>query len=131
MDTSILPRIKRCLAQVLAVDEGEIEETHRLIDDLGADSLDLVELMFALEQEFNIRLSREDMNLSAQLGLPEHEIHNNEVLTDRALVRLRELFPNARDFFQAGITRRHLAALLTVAEVARTVQRKLVAAFKP
>jgi hypothetical protein len=49
--------------------------------DLAADPLDLVELMFLLEQEFGIRLTREDLSLSAQLSLPDEELRTGEVLT--------------------------------------------------
>ena len=81
------------LGEVLALDPQEINPEHRLLDDLGAESLDLVELMFLLEQEFDITLNKKDMSLSGQLGLPEEEIHQDEVLTRNALELLRERFP--------------------------------------
>ena len=65
---------------------------------------------------------------ASQLELPEDEIHQDEVLTPQALALLRERFPGARELLHEGITRRHLAALLTVSEVARSVESKLAAA---
>jgi len=121
----IVSLVRRCVGEVLAVDPAGITAQSHLVDDLGADSLDLVELMYMLEQELQIRLGERDISLSAQLGLSEDEIHHNEVLTPKALELLRERFPNARDILKDGITRRHLAALLTVEEVARMLQRKL------
>ncbi|HOX45434.1 MAG TPA: acyl carrier protein [Myxococcota bacterium] len=123
--TDTLERVRKRVAEVLALQVAEVRPESRLMDDLGAESLDLVELMYLLEQEFGLRLSREDMSLSAQLGIPEEEIHKDEVLTERALVALREHFPHARDFLKPGLTRRHLAQLLTVEEIARGVQKKL------
>jgi acyl carrier protein len=119
-------RVKKCVAEVLAKHPAEVQAGSRLLDDLGADSLDLVELMYLLEQEFDIRLSREDLSLSGQLGIPEESIHENEVLTPQALALLRERFPDAGSLLVEGIQRKHLAALLTVEEVARSVDRKLV-----
>ena len=123
--SDVVDRVRKRLAEVLAIVPDEILPESKLVDDLGAESLDLVELMYMLEQEFDIQLSRDDLSLSAQLGIPEDEIHDNEVLTARALELLREHFPKAKDLLQDGITRRHLAALLTVEEIARAVRKKV------
>ena len=118
-------RVRKCVAEVLALDLDQVTPESRLMQDLGAESLDLVELMYMLEQDFDIRLSRDDLSLSAQLGIPEEELHQEEVLTPKALELLRERFPQAQDILKEGITRRHLAVLLTVAEVARSVHKRL------
>jgi len=121
----IVARVSARVAEVLALDAGEVKPESRLINELGAESLDLVELMYLLEQEFKIRLSKDDMSLSAQLGMPEEELHDKEVLTPKALELLRQRFPRAADDLKQGITRRHLATLLTVEEIAKSVERKL------
>lgn len=118
-------RVAKCVAEVLALEPSDVRPESRLMEDLGAESLDLVELMYLLEQEFRIKLAREDMSLSAQLGIPEEEIHHEEVLTPKALELLRQRFPNAGGLLKEGILRRHLAALLTVEEMARAIERKL------
>ena len=125
MSENTIDRVARCVNEVLALEPGKVQPTSRLMQDLGADSLDLVELMYVVEQEFDITLAKEDLSLTAQLGLPEDEIHDHEVLTPAALERLRERFPWAQAMFVPGLTRKHLAALLTVEEVARAVDRKL------
>lgn len=125
MQNDVLARVKKCLSEVLALSVDEIEPDMRLVDDLGAESLDLVELMYLLEQEFNIQLSKKDMSLSSQLGLRDEEIHTDEVLTPKALNLLKEQFPWAQSVLVEGATRNHLAALLTVQEVANAVRKKL------
>jgi acyl carrier protein len=120
----IVPRVARCVAEVLALEPGQVRPESRLMDELGADSLDLVELMYLLEQEFDVTLSKDDMSLTAQLGLAEEQIHEQERLTPLALERLRERFPWARDLLVDGITRRHLGALVTVETFARAIERK-------
>ena len=127
MSDEIVRRVASCVGQVLALSKDEVRPESRLIDELGADSLDLVELMFVLEQEFHITLNERDMSLSAQLGLPDSEIHHEEVLTPRALELLRARYPAAQEILADGATRRSLAKLVTVEEVARTVERKLSA----
>ncbi len=125
MDQEIIDRVRGCVAEVLALDEEEVEASSSLITNLGAESLDLVELMYLLENEFSILLSRSDVSISAQLGLPEEEVHNDEVLTARALELLRARFPDAGDILREGATLNGLAELLTVEEVARSVAAKM------
>lgn len=120
-----LQRISRCVAQVLAKNPTEVTPQSRLLDDLGADSLDLVELMYVLEDEFTLKLDKQDLSLSAQLGLPESEVHKNEVLTPKALEVLRVRYPQAEALLQEGVTRARLASLLTVEALAAGIQNKL------
>ena len=128
MDVSIIERVQKCVRKVLALKPDEVTPESRLMSDLGAESLDLVELMYVLEEEFAIQLDQKDMSLSAQLGLPETELHQSEVLTPRALELLRARFPKAGSLLRDGATRRQLSALLTVEEIARSVEKKLTAA---
>ena len=121
----VVTRVARRVAEVLARSPAEVKPESRLMTDLGAESLDLVELMFLLEQEFGIRLNREDLSLSAQLGLTEEELRSGEVLTPRAVAILRERYPGAGNVLHEGVTRRELASLLTVEEIARSVRTRL------
>lgn len=50
---TILDRVKKIVVDQLGVDEKEVVETASFVDDLGADSLDLVELVMSLEEEFS------------------------------------------------------------------------------
>jgi acyl carrier protein len=127
MDPAVVERVKACVARVVAVAPEAVLPESRLTQDLGYDSLDLVELMFVLEQAFAIRLEQEDMSLSAQLGLPEAELHHNEVLTPRALELLRARYPTAGALLKDGIARKDLVALVSVEGIAATVERKLFA----
>lgn len=125
MSGDTIDHVKQCLAEVLAINPGEIDEKASLIHDLGADSLDLVELMFVIERKFGVRLTQDDLRLTRQLGLSEEEIHVEEVVTPLARERLLELFPDAAHVLVEGVTRRQLAVLLTVRQVAASVDEKL------
>jgi len=50
---TVFERVKKVVVDQLGVDEKEVVSTARFVDDLGADSLDLVELVMALEEEFS------------------------------------------------------------------------------
>ena len=57
---AIEEKVKQIVAEQLGVDEGQVTENASFMDDLGADSLDTVELVMALEEEFDIEISDED-----------------------------------------------------------------------
>ena len=54
--SDIAERVKKIVVELLGVDEGKVAEGASFIDDLGADSLDTVELVMAFEEEFNVEI---------------------------------------------------------------------------
>ena len=58
--SSIEERVKKIVAEQLGVKEDEIQNTASFVEDLGADSLDTVELVMALEEEFETEIPDED-----------------------------------------------------------------------
>lgn len=57
---STLDRVKKVVVEQLDVNEGEVAPEASFVDDLGADSLDVVELVMGLEEEFDIEIPDED-----------------------------------------------------------------------
>ncbi|RLC06723.1 MAG: acyl carrier protein [Deltaproteobacteria bacterium] len=57
---SIEDKVKKIIAEKLSVDLVEVIPEASFVDDLGADSLDLVELIMTMEEEFDIDISDED-----------------------------------------------------------------------
>ena len=60
--------VKKIVAEQLNVDESEIKLESSFIDDLGADSLDTVELVMAFEEEFGIEITDEDADKIKTVG---------------------------------------------------------------
>lgn len=60
--SDIEQRVKQAVAEQLSLDAESIKNEASFMDDLGADSLDLVELVMALETEFDITIPDEDSN---------------------------------------------------------------------
>ena len=60
MSTTVQERLTKIIVDQLGVDESEVVPGASFIDDLNADSLDLVELIMSLEEEFKLQISDED-----------------------------------------------------------------------
>lgn len=64
----MLEKVKEIIVEKLNVDESKITENTNFKDDLNADSLDLFELVMALEDEFDIEVPSEDLEQFATVG---------------------------------------------------------------
>ncbi|HEY9909282.1 MAG TPA: acyl carrier protein [Thermosynechococcaceae cyanobacterium] len=58
-DTEILEKVQKIVSEQLGVDTGEVNPQASFANDLGADSLDVVELVMALEEEFDVEIPDE------------------------------------------------------------------------
>lgn len=65
---SVEDRIKKIIAEQLGVEEDEVADNASFVDDLGADSLDTVELVMALEEEFDVEIPDEDAEKIQTVG---------------------------------------------------------------
>ena len=61
MDQELFARFSKCAVEVLSVAEDQVTPEARFGDDLDADSLDLVELVMALEEEFDVNVEEEEL----------------------------------------------------------------------
>ncbi len=65
---STFDRVKKVVVDQLEVSEEEVTANASFVDDLGADSLDVVELVMALEEEFDVEIPDEDAEKIATVG---------------------------------------------------------------
>ncbi|HYA21673.1 MAG TPA: acyl carrier protein [Thermoproteota archaeon] len=65
---SVESKVKKVLAETLGVDEAEVKRDSRFVEDLGVESLDTVEIVAALEEEFDIEIPDEDAERNVTVG---------------------------------------------------------------
>ena len=74
---SVEEKVKEIIVDQLGVDENQVVANASFIEDLGADSLDTVELVMALEEEFDVEISDEDAEKISKVQDAIDYINNN------------------------------------------------------
>jgi acyl carrier protein len=121
----IYSKVSATLVEALNVDEDEIQPTSTLQGDLGAESIDFLDIVFRLEREFGIKIPRGELFPEAIFqGDPEF-VENGKV-TDKGLKELREKMPFADlGAFEKNPEVTAISDLFTVNMITRYVQGKL------
>ena len=90
----IFKRVKPQLVEALGVDEGDVAMTSRLQADLGAESIDFLDIVFRLEREFNLKIDRNEL-FPESIFQGDPKLIQNGMLTPDGLAELREKMPYA------------------------------------
>ncbi len=116
-DPQIYAVVHRCFAEALGLEDDEISPDSRIIDDLGAESLDFLDIVYRLERAFDIRIPRGGVEQASREGLEEGEEYEvNGILTEKAIARLAEAMPEVpRDEFKPGLKASEVPLLFRVA----------------
>lgn len=112
------------IADSLAVDESKVVLEARLIDDLGADSLDFVDLVFAIEKEFGVKVREADFQFLSRLDFSSPDVMRDGFITRNTIDSLMPLLPGlaaAED--PDRITPRQLFSYLTVESLCLMIER--------
>ena len=115
MNQEIFNKVKDIIVDVLVIDEDKVQASSRLIADLGAESIDFLDLVFQLEKEFSIKIPRGQLEKNARGQLTEAEFEQNGVLTEKGLVALKSyLCEVPQDYFKSSMKTNEIPALFTV-----------------
>jgi acyl carrier protein len=126
MYEAIFPKVQEAIQESLGVAKEKITIKARLIDDLGSDSLDLLDILFALEEKFEIKIKRGQIEAWARQGVPEGEFEKEGMLTEKGAARLRKVLPEVDpSAIQANLPLSRLPFFFTVETFCRLVQAKL------
>ena len=123
-EQEVFEKVKEVLVDALAADDEEVKMESTLVDDLGAESIDLLDIVFQLEKAFDIKIDRGEL-------IPVDMLNNQEYvqdgkLTEAGLGELKKALPNANlDAFSKNPLVQNLAKVLTVKDMVQIVESKL------
>lgn len=117
-------RIRACLAEALGIDEGDVRREARLVGDLGAESIDFIDIIFRLEKAFGIRIPEGDLFPRGLFKDPSLVAEGR--LTPAGIERIRRDYPFIEvGDGQAGLSLAELADRYTVGMLERYINRRL------
>jgi acyl carrier protein len=120
----IFEKIQSALVEALGVEDDEVTPEATLVGDLGAESIDFLDIVFRLEKTFDIKIPRGEL-------FPEDIFTNSDYVqdgrvTEAGLAELRSRMPFANlDEFAKNPVVQDFANLLTVADMCRFIETKL------
>ena len=86
---AVYPTVASTIADALGMDDDEIELGQSLIEDLDAESIDFLDLVFRLERAFKMKIPRGKIVEDARGDMPESEFEENGVVTEAGMARLK------------------------------------------
>ena len=120
----IVEKIQNALVEALGVDEEEVTPEATLVGDLGAESIDFLDIVFRLEKAFDIKIPRGEL-------FPEDVLTNSEYVqdgrvTETGLAELKKRMPFANlEEFEKNPVVQDFGNLLTVADMCRFLETKV------
>jgi acyl carrier protein len=117
--------VRSCVAESLSLDVDKVQLDSNLMADLGADSLAFLDIVFRLEQQFSIQITRGEMERAAKGNMSDDEFAPAGVISDAGLERLRSLIPESAPRIHAGLRPGQILTLFTVRTFLNMVEGKI------
>ena len=123
---AIYPKVAETIADALACDEDKIKPDASLINDLGAESIDFLDIVFRLERAFKpLKIPRGKIVEDARGPLTEEQFQSSGVVTDAGVARLKEFLSEVpADRFKTPLKSADIPRLFTVETFAKMVVRQ-------
>lgn len=120
----IFEKVSEVLQDALAVDEDEVTAEATLTEDLGAESIDFLDIVFQLEKAFDVKIDQSEMFPNDVLQNPEY-VQDGKV-TDKGMEELKAKLPHADlNEFDASRDVEEFSKVFTVETVCKFIDRKV------
>jgi len=120
----VFEKVREVLVDALGVDDDEVTPDATLTGDLGAESIDFLDIVFRLEKAFDIKINQEE--LFPQNVLQDEQYVQDGKVTDKGMEELKKRLPHANfDKFDADRDVNNFGEVFTVEAVTKFVESKL------
>jgi acyl carrier protein len=116
--------VRKVVAESLAQDLARVQLDSNLMEELGAESLDFLDIVFRLERAFGIQITRGEMERAARGDMTDDAFAPSGVISEVGLARLRELMPEAGARIKPGLRPVQILSLFSVRTFANLVVAK-------
>jgi acyl carrier protein len=124
-ETEIYDATKDAVVGALGVGEDEVTPEATLMDDLGAESIDLLDILFRIERSTGVKVQASDIGDYIQGGIPDEEFGNEEgVLTDKGFDQLQTAMPQIEGSQRGQIRAEEVINHFTVQNLANLVSQR-------
>jgi acyl carrier protein len=122
---AVYPKVAATMADALGCDVEQVKLEASLIDDLGAESIDFLDIVFRLERAFKVKIPRGKIVEEARGDLSEAEFDKGGVVTDAGLARLKAYLSEVpAERFKAPLKSADIARLFTTETFCKMVIRQ-------
>jgi acyl carrier protein len=121
----IFDKVRETLVDALGVDDDEVTQNATLVGDLGAESIDFLDIVFRLEKNFNVKIPRGEL-FPENLASADSGFVKDGVVTERGIAELRSRLPHANvEKLAADPKVENIQDLFTVQMIVNFLQSKL------
>ncbi len=122
----IREKVISAVCRSLAIEPDEVQDDSRLIDELGMDSLDFLDIMFSLEKDFNMKIRDADFDRVLRPDKSETSLRK-EFLTHEEISQLAPIMPALKDAAEnEKIPRREIFSFVTLDTLVKMVEQKII-----
>ena len=127
MNNEISNAVKDAVVGALGIDEDEVTPEATLLGDLGAESIDLLDILFRIERKVGVKIQASDLAAYVQGGIPDEEFSDqNDNISARGLAQLKKVMPQIDTNALAGnLQAQKVLTLFTVQNLADMVSQRV------
>ena len=125
-ETEVFERLLPLVREVTGARAEQVAMTSNLMEDLGAESIDLLDLSFLIEETFGITIEADEFERRASDNIPGGQYEQDGYLTPEAIEELKKALPEVPpDKFRPGLKKVEVPSVLNVAVFVHLIQRKV------
>jgi acyl carrier protein len=123
--TEIDSAVQQAVVEALGVGEDEVTPDATLMDELGAESIDLLDILFRIERSTGVKIQAADLGEHIQGGIPDDEFGDeNGIITDKGFEQLKNVMPQISDDLKGTLEAEAVISHFTVQNLSDMVAQR-------